>query len=65
MLKMSPILKLKKNNSKKESDFEIKYQLSLTVAERFEMALKRSEEIKEMLLNNGHRKAFEIIKRKK
>lgn len=61
---MSPVFKLKKDNPKLELDFEIKYQLSLTVEERFEMVLKRSEEIKEMLLANGHRKPFEVIKRK-
>lgn len=58
------ILKLKRDNPKKELQFEIDYQSSLTTKERFEMMFKRSNQLKEMLIKNGHRKPFEIIKRK-
>lgn len=58
------ILKLKRDNPKKELQFELDYQSSLTTKERFEMMFKRSNQLKEMLIKNGHRKPFEIIKRK-
>jgi hypothetical protein len=60
---MSPVLKLEKDNQKKELIFELKYLLSLTTRQRFEMMLKKSEEIKKLLGKRGLRKAFQIIKR--
>ena len=60
---MSPILKLEKDDSEKELDFELEYQLSLTTQERFEMMFRNSREIARLLIENGHRKASEIIKR--
>jgi len=59
-----PVLKTKLNNEEKELDFELKYQLSLTTEQRFRMMFKKSREMQEMLRKNGHRKPFEIIKRK-
>ncbi len=58
------ILKVKNHAPKKELQFEIDYQQSLTLKQRFEMMLKKSNQQKEMLLKNGHRKPFEVIKRK-
>jgi hypothetical protein len=60
---MSPVLKLENDNQKKELIFELKYLLSLTTRQRFEMMLKKSEEIKNLLGKRGLRKAFQIIKR--
>lgn len=60
---MSPILKLDKDDEKKELDFEIEYQLSLTPEQRYEMMFRRSEEIARILLEHGYRKPVEIIKR--
>jgi hypothetical protein len=60
---MSPILKLENDNQKKELIFELKYLLSLTTRQRFEMMFKKSEEIKKLLVKSGRRKAFQIIKR--
>jgi hypothetical protein len=57
-------LKTKKHNHKKELQFEIDYQQSLTLKQRFEMMFKKSNLIKEMLIKHGHRKPFEVIKRK-
>ena len=57
------VLKIKGNNPKKELEFEIDFQSSLTTQERFEMMFKKSNQIKEQLLKHGHRKPFEIIKR--
>lgn len=61
---MVPILKCEKDDEKRELEFEIDYQLSLTTEQRFKMMFKRSEEIAKMLIQNGHREPFKIIKRK-
>lgn len=60
---MSPILKLKKNNPKKEQEFELKYQQSLSLAERFQMVLHQSKLVLQMLIDHGYRKPAEVIKR--
>jgi hypothetical protein len=60
---MSPILKLDEDNEEKELDFELDYQLSLDVDQRFRMMFQKSKELAEMLVKNGHRRPFEIIKR--
>ena len=60
---MSSILKLDRQNEKEEIFFELKFQMSLTTRQRFEMMFKKTEEIKRLLEKSGHRKAFEIIKR--
>lgn len=61
---MSPILKINKDDGDRERQFELDYLLSLTVDERFKMMFERSAQIKQTLLEHGHRKAIEIIKRK-
>ena len=60
---MSSIVKLDRHNEKEEIIFELKFQMSLTTRQRFEMMFKKTEEIKKLLEKSGHRKAFEIIKR--
>ena len=60
---MSPILKLDDDDEDKEIDFELDYQLSLDVDQRFHMMFQKSKELAEMLVRNGHRRPFEIIKR--
>jgi len=60
---MSPVLKLDKDDEKKELDFELKYLLSLTTGQRFEMMFRKSEEIRKLLRKREHRKTSEIIKR--
>ena len=57
------ILKLDKDNDKRETEFELDFQQSLTITERFKMMFYISNLMKEMLIKNGHRKPFEIIKR--
>lgn len=57
------VLKINEDNPKKELQFEIDFQLSLTTKERFKMMFERANRIKEMLFRNGYRKPFEIIKR--
>lgn len=59
----SVILKLKRDDPGKELDFELDYQRSLTVQERFRMMFRRSRTIARTLLKNGYIRPFEIIKR--
>lgn len=60
---MSSVLKLRRHNEKKEIEFELRYLKSLSVRERFEMMMKKTREMLNLLEQSGHRKAFKIIKR--
>jgi hypothetical protein len=60
---MSSILKLENDDQDRELEFEVEYQLSLTVEQRFRMMFQKSREMAEILVRNGYRKPFEIIKR--
>jgi len=60
---VAPILKCEKDDPRKELEFELDYQLSLTTAQRFHMMLRRSREMARMLRDHGHRQAPVIIKR--
>jgi len=60
---MSPILKLKNHNEGKELIFELKYQMSLTTRQRFEMMFKRTEELIKLMGKSGSRKTVQVIKR--
>jgi len=60
---MNSVLKLDRHNGKEEIIFELKFQMSLTTRQRFEMMFKKTDEMKKLLEKSGHRKAFEIIKR--
>jgi hypothetical protein len=60
---MSSILKLENDDQDRELEFEVEYQLSLTVEQRFRMMFQKSREMAEILVRNGHRKPFEIVKR--
>ena len=59
------ILKLSRNNPKKELDFEIQYLSSLSVKQRFEMMLKKSREIVALLENSGHENILRLLKEHK
>jgi hypothetical protein len=60
-----PVLKLEKDDEKKEIEFELCYLRSLTARERFLLMQKKSEEIKKMLRSRAYRKPPEIVKRLK
>jgi hypothetical protein len=60
----SGLLLLKKDDEKKEIEFELRYLHSLTVQERFQLMQNKSREMLNLLEQNGHRKTAEIIKRK-
>lgn len=59
-----PLYKSEKDNPEKELAFELEYQLSLSTAQRFKMMFEKSKQMLELLVKNGHRKPFEVIKRK-
>ncbi len=60
---MSPILKLDHDDPERELEFELEYQRSLTVEQRFEMLFQLMRYVNEQLEKNGHRKTFEITTR--
>jgi hypothetical protein len=60
---MCPILKLDHDDEEKERAFELDFLLSLTAKQRLEMMIQRSNEVKRMLIQHGHRKPVEIVKR--
>ena len=61
---MPPILKLKKDDPDKEREFELRFLLSLSVKQRFQMMFNKSEEIRKLLEKSGHRRVNQVIKRK-
>ena len=61
---MSPILKLSQHDDELELEFELAFQRTLTMQRRFELMFSKSREIAEVMLKLGHRKPFEIVKRK-
>jgi hypothetical protein len=61
---MTPILKLDDHDEQKEIEFELDYLLSLTTKQRFQMMHTKTQEIQNLLKDNGYRKAPQIIKRK-
>jgi hypothetical protein len=58
------ILKLSRDDSEMEMDFELKFLRSLSIKQRFELMLRKTREMTRLLEKNGHRRTFEIIKRK-
>ncbi|NQT53199.1 hypothetical protein HQ576_14160 [bacterium] len=60
---MAPILKLPDHDEERERAFELDYLLSLSVQERTQMVEERSNELKRMLIQHGHRRPVEITKR--
>ena len=58
------VLKLKKQDEKKEIDFELDYLLSLTTKQRFQMMFEKSRQTARLLKRNGRRKTTKVIKRK-
>ncbi len=58
-----PILKLDRDDEAREFEFELDYLMSLTTRELFDKMIQRSNEIKEMLIRDGHREPVAIIKR--
>lgn len=60
---MPPIYKIGPNEEVDELELELEFQRSLTVEQRYKMMIEASRTILRMLIDNGHKKPFEIIKR--
>ncbi len=63
MPKGQRILKLSADDEKKELEFELEYLASLTFEERLQMMREKSREMLKQMIDHGHRRPFEIIKR--
>ena len=63
MRKKQRVLKLAVDDEEKEFEFELEYLSSLTFEERVQMMRKKSREMLKQMIDHGHRKPFEIIKR--
>jgi len=57
------ILKLSQPDEEKELEFELDYLASLTFEERLEMMRQKSKEMLRQMVEHGHRRPFEILKR--
>ena len=59
---MPPIYKIGPDDEIDELELELEFQRSLTVEQRYKMMMNASRTILRMLIDNGHKKPFEIIK---
>jgi hypothetical protein len=63
MKKKAHLLKLSSNDEEKELEFELDYLSSLTFEERLKMMREKSRKMLKQMIDHGHRRAVEIIKR--
>jgi hypothetical protein len=63
MTKKVKVLKLTVDDEEKELKFELDYLASLTFEERLKMMRDKSREMLKQMIEHGHRRPFEIIKR--
>jgi len=63
MTKRARVLKLSTDDEEKELEFELDYLSSLTFEERLQMMREKSREMLKQMIDHGHRRPFEIIKR--
>lgn len=61
---MRGILKLERDDPEAEEAFGLEFLRSLTTQQRFDMMLQRSREILESLIEHGHRRPVEVVKRR-
>lgn len=57
------ILILDDHDEDREIEFELRWLLSLTVEERFQLMIKRTKELLQLLEDSGHRTPSDIVKR--
>lgn len=60
---MPPIYQIGPDDDIDELELELEYQASLTVEQRYKMMINASRTVLKMLIDNGHKKPFEIIQR--
>ena len=57
------ILKLSQADEERELEFELNYLASLTFEERLKMMKTKSREMLRQMVEHGHQRPFEILKR--
>jgi len=57
------ILKMSQSDEERELEFELNYLASLTFEERLQMMKRKSREMLRQMIEHGHRRPFEIVKR--
>ena len=57
------VLQADEHDELKELQFELDFQSTLTLQERFNIMFQMSNIVKRMLIQNGHRKPVEIAQR--
>ena len=60
---MPPIYQIGPDDDVDELELELEYQASLTVEQRYKMMINASRTVLKMLIDNGHKKPFEITQR--
>ena len=63
MKRKRSILKLSQADEVKELEFELDYLASLTFEERLKMMRQKSKEMLRQMIEHGHRRPFEVVKR--
>jgi hypothetical protein len=63
MIEKQRVLKLAVDDEEKELEFELDYLSSLTFEKRLKMMREKSREMLKQMIDHGHRRSFEIIKR--
>ena len=63
MKKNRSILKLSGTDEERELEFELDYLASLTFEDRLNMMRQKSREMLRQMIEHGHRKPLEVIKR--
>ena len=63
MKKNRSVLKLSQGDEARELEFELDYLASLTFEERLQMMRQKSKEMLRQMIEHGHRRSFEVIKR--
>jgi len=63
MKRKRSILKLSQADEVKELEFELDYLASLTFEERLKMMRQKSREMLRQMIEHGHRRPFEVVKR--
>ncbi len=61
--KSRSVLKLSQPDEERELEFELNYLASLTFEERLKMMRQKSREMLRQVVEHGHRRPFEIVKR--
>ena len=57
------VLKLERDDERREIEFELDYLASLTTRQRFQMMLQKSREMALLLKRNGRRRSTQVVKR--